>query len=586
MLACLLLAAALHAGIVVTHTDKGFQFAEAAVVSLNGKDKALSIGAQPRVSGKPNSIKINGTLLKDADSGAVGLYSAGGMEYLIPLGLKNPSGEAGEIWKTSQIAYKKSEKDKVPVEVPPADFLGFLPGGAEELVRLVMDPAANRILGGKDKTFPFSMELLAATAKEFGNQPAASALERFVAQGMQDPYNQFEAGMAGLDVLERGLKYAALSAEIYPKNADHEKLRAAVRRQKDWLDRRGAVLRAFASAREWDAFILADRDFEKYHHAFPELGKRQAEALKESMSLHLKAGKERYDEKEFGAAYREYRLAGMRQPTHSDTRTRANMAWTEYSRGIAIDRQSERKRLAPGEATQIDQNITFATRFKEQKKLDEALNSVKRAETIDPFNLKVLLIKAEILGAMHETSQALQVLEQYDLRAVAEERKAGDTLRNDLLFDIESGLTELRGSIQKSWAESRFTKVRKLAERGLHLKDDDAEMFYYAGLAALALRDPEAGRQHFNRYLTVSNTLDAKQEQRAAVRRMMAGIAAAPRAEEGRPNWLSGRKLPETVFYCPSSLAFQPKIERIEAEQDAGRIRVGRREAEIHHPSL
>ncbi len=565
-LSALLVATSVHAGILVSRTGQGLQFAEASAVSINGKDKALGIGAQPRIApGKLPSLKLGGTLLKDADSGAVGAWEEGAMAFLIPDGLKNPSGAAGPIWQAARIAYKKTEKDKVPVEVPVASFVAFLPGGAEELARLCTDSAALAVIGGKGKAFPAQVELFAATVKAFRGNAAIAPLQKYLEQALRQPYDQFESGTVGVDVLDRGLKYAALSAGVYPEDPEQQKLRAALKHQREWVDRKMAVLRAFGAADEWDAFLLADRDFEKYQQAFPEMAAKQNQALKDSLQLHTRFGNERFAENEFGAAFREYRLASFRQPANSELQTKVSLAWAEYSRRVAIDRQSQRKQLSPGQVTEIEKDLLFATRYKEQNKLDDALKSVNLAELVDPENLKVLLKKAEILGSMREISSALAVLDQYDLRAIEEERKPANQLRSELLFQVTSSLKDLKVEMQKSWTDASFNKVHNLALQGLRSKDDDADLLYYAGMSSLVTRDAENGRKYLGRYLDVSNTLDANADQRVAVRRVLAAAAAPVKATQGAPNWMSGARLPENVYYCPISLAFQPKIDHIDA---------------------
>ena len=562
----LLIATSLQAGILVSRSGQGLQFAEAASVSINGKDKALTIGGQPRIApGKLPSVRLGGTLFKDADSHALGVWEEGTLAFLIPDGLKNPSGEAGPLWQAAKIAFKKTEKDKVATDVPPAAFVAFLPGGVEELARICRDPAALQVLGGKGKAFAEQVELFAATVKSFAGNPAIAPLQKYLERAMQQPYEQFESGTVGVEVLNRGLEYAALSAEVYPQAPEQQKLRDALKHQREWVDRKIAVLRAFDAGEEWDAFLLADRDFEKYQRAFPEMAAKQNQALKQSLQLHARAGSERFAENEFGAAFREFRLASLRQPTNSELQTKVSLAWAEYSRRVAVDRQAQRKQLSPGQVNEIDKDLLFATRYKEQNKLDDALKSVALAEQVDPENLKVLLKKAEILGAMHEISNALAVLDQYDLHAIEEERKPANQLRSELLFQVTSNLKDLKVEMQKFWGESSFNRVHSLALQGLRSKDDDADLLYYAGMSSLVTRHPEDGKKYLGRYLDVSNTLDANSDQRVAVRRVMSGIGAAARPTQGSPNWMSGAKLPENVYYCPISLAFQPKIERIDA---------------------
>src|SRR6476619_445223 len=112
---CLLLGISItaQAGILILRSDKGLNFADAAQVVINGKDKALTLGGQPKLAGPINKLKdtkLGGTLIKDVDSGVVALFSGSEIEYLLPQNLgKTPPADPAEIWKTAaKIAYKKA----------------------------------------------------------------------------------------------------------------------------------------------------------------------------------------------------------------------------------------------------------------------------------------------------------------------------------------------------------------------------------------------------------------------------------------------------------------------------------------------
>ena len=567
--ACLLLSTGLQASILISRSDQGLQFSEAATIQLNGKDKALNLGAQSKLSGPINklpALKLGGTLLKDADTQTVALYEDGSLSYLLPEGLpKTAPGDAAEIWKTTRISYKKSASDKTPSDVAASAFVAFLPGGTEELARLCRDPEILRLVGGKGKTQATQLEFLAASVKAFPADSAVATLEKFVEQSMRQRYEQFESGTAGVDVLEQGLKFAALSEKLYPKQPAQEQLRKSLTERRAWLDRKIAILHAFSAAKEWDAFLLGDREFEKYQQAFPEVQKKHADALSASLQLHRQNGEELLKEREFGAAWKEFRLASLRQPSDKLLQQNVSMAWTDHSRQAAIDRQGKRKQLTAGQRNVISQALLFATRYKEANKLDEALKSIQEAEAIDPESLQVLLKKAEVLGAKHDFSQALAALDQYDLRAVDEEREPANKLRSELLYQRTSSAQDMKAQFQKAWVEGSFHKAHDLALQGLRAQDDDAELLFNAGVSALVVRNPKESRMFFTRYLEMANSLDASPEQRLKVRTLLPAITETAEPANGVANWLSGKKSPPGVYYDPVSLAFQPRIDRIEA---------------------
>jgi len=575
LLACLAALSPLQAaGLVVLRAEKGLQFADAVAVTVNGKDKVLNLGTSPKLTepiGKLPSIHLNGTMVQDADAGVIALYEHGVVTYIVPEGTpKNGPSDPAGIWKASRLAYKKSQNDKTPAEIGATDLVAYLPDGVDGLARFSTDERAMRMTGGKDKAFTAQLDLLAAAVKAYGSDPAMAPVEKYVAQSMQRRYEQFENGAGGLDALVEGLRLAELSQANYPSAPGHDALRKALVQRKQWLDRKVAVLRAFNAAEEWDAFLMGCRDFDRYQHAYPEMAALETAALKQSLRVHQLAGEERQKEGDFSAAYREFRVASLRQPSDSVLQQKITMAWTDYSRQLAVDHQRNRKQLSAGQREAIDQNLAFATRYKGEDKLDRAMEEVGKAEAIDPESLAVLLKKAEILAAQHEYVKALAALDQYDRFAIDEERRPSSQLRNSLLFERSASIEKLKAEFQTAWAAGNFHKARNVAVMALLLKDDDPDVLLNAGMASQVVRDGKSASDFLRRYLEVSNTLDAKPEQREKARRVLAvaGPPAAP--EEGDANWLSGKKLPKGVFYCPISLAFQPRVERI----NAGNLRV------------
>lgn len=570
---------AADAGILVSRSEQGLQFTDAVAVTFNAKDKALSLGDQTKLSGpisKLPSTHLEGVLLKDSDAGVLARFQEGRAEYLLPQGLpKTAPDNPAAIWKTAKITYKKSAQDKAGTDIAAAAFVAFLPAGAEELTRLCMDDAALQLIGGKGKSFPAQIELMSAVVKAYGSNPAMAPLGKFVEDAMRRRYDQFESGAAGVDALTQGLKFVELSQAVYPNNPEQDRLRKALTGRKEWLDRKTAILRAFAAAEQWDAFLLGDREFEKYQQSFPDMTARHAQALKESLQLHQLAAAQRKDDGDYRAAYREYRLASYRKPSDSALREEAMQAWTEYSRREATNRQSKRARLQAGQQTAIDRYLFNAEQYKVGKNLDDALKSVVDAEAllrkslpadaVAPETLKVLYKKADILGAEERTSEALAALEEYDLYAVDDERGSAEKLRNQLLFSLNTSLKDVKAKLQAAWADGSYNRAYQLAVQGLKMKSDDADLLYQAGMTSLITRKPKESREYFARYLEVSNTLDAKPEERAQVRRWLPTITESSAPGQGDANWLSGKLLPKGVYYCPISIAFQPHIDRIDA---------------------
>lgn len=570
-LVILLASTAGASGLLVFRGGGKLQFSEAISLQINGKDKALVLGATPDSSAAAKdlpTVRLVSTLVKDANSGVVAVYSrAQPPRFLYPDGLsRKPAPPAVEAWKDSKITFRKSQADKTPMEVPANQFVAFLAGGVEELADLCTDADALKLIGGAGGVFPAQLELTAAAVAAYGSSTAMASVERHVAGVMRTRAERFESGTDSAQSLDEGLRFARLSAEAYPALAEHERYRKLLAGNRSWLDRRLAILRALEAGSQWDAFLLGYRDFEKHQSSFPDLAAAQRQALKESLDRHWKAGRDGLKNGQHRRAFEELKLASLRNPSDPAVQKDLAVAWSEYSRQTASDLRAKRKSLSSGERDALNQSLHFAQRYREQKKLDEALKSIRDAERTDPEALPVLLAKAEVLGARNEIVSALASLDIYDLHAVDEERAAGVKLRNELLFELTVGLNELAKQVEAAWKDGRYHETLRLAQRGLLANDKSPRFLYYAGLASLVTREQKSGFELLKRYLEYSNTLDADPKQRAEVLGLTAVPSTPPAAPgDGVPNWFSGRKLPAGVFYCPASLAFQPRIDRIAA---------------------
>ncbi len=561
------------AAILVTQTDKGFQFTEVNSISVNGKEKVLSVGGDPKAitAGKFPSVKLDGSLFRDRATSCFVLSSEGSLTYVIPEGLpKGTQPDLKQSWSGARLLAKGP--DKIQADIPANTFVAFLPGDLPALVSVAKSDRELHLIDSSDKVFETQLGLISAIAKAYPKQPESAELRKYVGEAMRTRYEMFQNGGANMDTLNQALKFSELSEAAYKDVPEQAKLRDQIAQLKLWLDRKVAVLRALAAGSSWDQFIISDSDFDRYERSFPDLAQLRPKALQTSLDLHKKEGEELFTEGEYGAAFRQFRLASMRQPSDKLLQQRVVASWASYSREVALDHQRDRKQLGVGEREILNQAIQFATNYKNENKLELALKSIMDAEAQDPNSLPMLLKKAEILGAQSEFTSAFQTLDRYDLLAVDEERQKASDLRNELLFKQKSTVEDVEEQIQKALAEGRFVKVHELAMKGLRASDTDPNVLFEAATASLISRDTQQSRTFFQRYLTITNTLDSNTEQRTKVRTLLASSTAATAAQEnGQPNWMSGKKLPADVFYCPISVAFQPKVDHIEA---SGKMRV------------
>ena len=576
-LACLALFCALPAsaqGLLVTRADGNLQFAPVYSLAVNGKEKIHLLGAKPELSGPVDKLpgaKLGATLINDARSGVPMQYQkGGGSAYVYPDGIPKKTAPAPpQAWKESSISYKKAKQDKVPVPVPAGQFLAFLSNGVQELSDICMDPGALALIGGKSGAFGAQLELTAAAVNAFGTQPEMAPVERKTLDFMLARQHRFDDGADSVKSLTEGLRFAELSAKAYPNQTEHRQIRKQLADSKLWIDKRAAVLQALYTGSQWDAFLVSYREFEKHEGSFPELAAKRTEALRNSLDSHWKNGKERMARSEYRRAFNELKFAGQRKPSDSLLRNDVSIAWGQYSREVAVDRQNKRKQLSAGEQDVLEQDRAWAQRYKQQNKLDEALAKIAEAEKTDAESLPVLLTKAEILGARKEVVKALATLDQYDQLAIDKERDAGNKLRTELLFEKTDGIDTARKKLADHWAAGRYHQTLDLANQSLRLDDRAPVILYYAGVASMATRHRKEGAALLTKFLETSDNLDSDGLLRASVARILTGgLPASPNTPapgDGETSWFSGRKLPAGIFYDPLSGTFVPKIDHITA---------------------
>ena len=567
-LVSLIYATVLQAGVLVTRGAHGLEFRQAAAVGINGRDRALVLGTQPKLSGPIDELPATGldvTLWKDA-AGAVAAEVDGEPQYLLPYGWKpGATPNLPAAWQEARMTYRKSEADAQPTPVALADFVAFLPGGVAELARRSAYPRWMERLGGADKAVATQIEWIGAAARAFPSDQAIAALAGFVEQTMRRQFDRFQSGVAGLDALRQALAFGALAAQLYPDRPAPLALFRQLQAIHASVERKALILRALAAGREWDAFLLADREFERFEDAYPDLASLRTEALRGSLDLHRRAGEKYLEERAYGPAWRELQQAGARRPSDRALVEHLRIAWENYSRQVAEERQGSRQPLDTAQAAALDRALEAAAGYRQANRFGEARKSLLSAEAIDPESLPLLFEKTKLLAAVGEFNHALDTLDRYDLRATSPERPAGAALRGDLLGQRAARLRDLKAQAAKAWVEGSFYRVRSLAVAGLRAQNDDTALLCYAGRASLIVRMARDARGFFTQYLDVSGTLDTGPRERSEVRAWLAAATAPePLPESGDRNWFSGKRLAPGIAYCPISLAFQAKIDHID----------------------
>jgi tetratricopeptide (TPR) repeat protein len=222
--------------------------------------------------------------------------------------------------------------------------------------------------------------------------------------------------------------------------------------------------------------------------------------------------------------------------------------------------------MVPGapEELRFRRALQAGDRAIQEKDFARAETAILEANNESKDAPEVLLLRAKLLAARDRHAEALPLLDTFD-RTVLDTagREAGTAARNDIHYDLERKRTAFKQQLQKLQREGDYSSLRAAATQALALDPEDDDFQYSAAITAALFRDA-AAKDRLNRYLSHSNSLRGNPDNRGRALRIL-GLLDPPRVATtaGTPNWLSGRALPEGVYYCPVSAAFQLPIDTV-----------------------
>jgi len=457
-----------------------------------------------------------------------------------------------------------SKKSKTPDVIAPEEFFVFVPGAEADRLALEFVNRSSAFLNvdeqlaameGLVASFPDS-----AVKTEFRSQ----LLDR-IASGAEVFENR--GAYTGLLLTRR---FAELAQRAFPGDAALGQRANQVFSQIQTVDATRLTLRSLAAAGEWDLLLDTYLPFERYQWSFPDMIALRQTALEESARLHARRGTLLAERQLHSDALRELTLAARRDP---DNHGIAKLLEAARVVGSLADANANKRRVLPSgspEDLRFRRSLHDAERAIQDKDYAKADASLLEAQAENKDAPDILVVEAKLLAARDRHSEALPLLDAYD-RAVSDPaaRELGNAARNDILYDLEKKRSAFRQQLQKLQHDGDYSKLRAAAAQALALDAEDDDFLFYGGAMAALFRDQTAARDRLDRYLVKSNSLRGDLETRDRAYRIRALLNAAkadgpPAATPaGAPNWFSGRLLPEGIYYCPLSAAFQLPIDSI-----------------------
>lgn len=568
-------AAAAQAGglvIVLRSGGTGWQFKFADRIFVNGKPKVrLGTAGKTEVRAeeykKLTSEPVGQVPFRVHSSGYLVYRSGGGWAPLAPDGASiKGSASYASLWSAARMQ-AGTEKNSKGSEINTGEVFAILPGAepTEAAADFLLDEANFTGVGEKDVTAAFEerMSLLAALAAASPTEGASAKLKALLLGAMEPAIVQANTGIAKYSDIETALIHAAVSERAFPGDPEQIKAREEVRGRKLWIDRRGAILKAFGAGQLWDPLIEKYGEFERFDNSFPELHKLLEKSLRESASQHLAEGKRLFGKNEFSPAIVEIKVALNRNPVDREALGMLEkLRLKDAEKRAGLVRQ---KKLDSTEIIQLNQYLSFAESHMAKHQLAEAEEALASAEAVDKEFPRTMLIRTKLLQTRQELAKALEMLDAYDRRVGPQPQGEGADLRNKIIFDLKASKADKSAEIAKAEATGDYSTALEAARFGMQLDPEDPEFLYHAGFDSAILRKEKDAVDILKHYLKASQSLTSDAKLRAAVYSALPVLSAKREDPEGKPNWFSGYN--SESFYCPVSLMPNAKPAEVRASR-------------------
>jgi len=576
--------------IVLRPGGTGWQVVEAEKITFNQKEK-LRTGSSQTLEFRQDAYKKfpqveivkSGTLRRHV-GGYLVRRSESGWEPVAADGapVKTATSFAA-LWTATVVSIQAQRSSKTATALRPGEIYAILPGTDrnEALANLIADASNFRGLGeaSEDAAFAERMSLLVGVANSVTG-PGATKLKQLLLSEMLAAGQRVSAGIAKAGDLTAGLKYAEVSAQAYPKDAQQEEARTGLSKTKKWLDERMAILKAFRAGDLWDAYLDKYDDFERWDGSFQDLRKSREQAFLESGQQHRARGEQFYKDKVYPRAMVELKLAQGRLPSdrqiadliekvklddeHQNAVTRVKVVEDPTStiyRLITRRLQNADSYINDGKSAEAGGRLTEA-----DGKLTEAEGEILQAEGVDKGSPRIMLSRAKLLQARKQPLKALEILDDY-ARRVVDDGGDGDKLRNTILLELKSTKEIKKAAVAKAESDGDYVAALKTVQEGLDLDANDLDFLLHAGRLNAILRKNANAAELFENYLRLSQGRDAEQKRRTEVYNTLPLVKAAIPDPDGKPNWFSGYHNPPGIAYCPISLMPSARVAEVKASR-------------------
>jgi hypothetical protein len=574
--------------LVVTRSSAGaWSFQDVESLSINGKEKVRSTLLTESSTTAWDSKSINRlpeaqisgfAILRRTPDGELFARSGdpGNWQRLLPEGTNSKTGDtAVRLWSGSALAVKSDRKDKTASAIKFDELYAIIPtrDPAASAASLATDISLHKLPGaGEADAFRQMLDLLPSAVKAFPADAASKTIHEYLNTGISARLTEWQDGNVAVSVLNDSLQLADAAEAAFPNDPVLSPLSTQARAVRKALDRRVAILHTLDAGKQSDAFLVAYRGFEVYDKSFPELAKARAGHLHASAAAHIQTAKTLQLSGDYLGAIRHLLIAKWHDPKLKDADDMLEQVRLEAAR-LSVQKFAEKRRgidpRSPAQV-QLQRKLLLAEQQMNDGKIAEAEKTLDEAQVMDKDEPRLTLLQARLSVARGDLGKALAQLDNFDGVAVtAQDFAEGEKLRASVQYTIDTSIGKKRAQVQQDLDQQRFAAALEASADGLKLDNENPEMLYDAALNACVLRHCDKAEPLLRRYLDITDSTQGNRDKRLGamqlLRESIGGAGETKSQEAASASWFSGAPLARGVYYDPVSLAFQPKVARIEA---------------------
>jgi hypothetical protein len=573
VLACNLFAPAAEpvpSAIVATVSAQGeikFDTIEEFLVGQGAAQSKSKVRLLPETKGSvdPNAIKklskvelSQAGVLRNDGSGRLIHVAETGREVVLPedYSLK-VADKAENVPGPLTLTLVRSKKNKQIDTLDPKLFYAFLSGTPTD--RVVFEFVSNAKAFG---TLDEQLRAMEGFVKSFPGQPAVADLRAQLERQMSTELIVLENGGPFADLL-RTQRFGELARRAFPADAALQKLYERILDRRKFIEDRGALMTSLALAGDWDLVLENYKDFERYQPSFPSLVSLRQQAYEESARAHSRRARGFSQRQDHEDGTREASVAQSRDPNNKDIGALLEEQKHEDALTAARLAEKNRKPLQPALETPFNRAIQFANNAIRDKEYAQAEMRIEEARRVNPEAPEIYLMNAKLLLALDRLSESLDKLDVYDRMVInPADRQTSETVRNDVLYAMQRKKDATSKDIAALLKNKEYSKLDQLLRDALVSDPNDLDYLYNGGIGAAVMRNTDRAKKLLASYMEKSDSLAGDRGMRDRAGRVLNSLNAEKpaAASDGTANWLTGRKLPDNVYYDPESLAFQLPI--------------------------